>query len=214
MKMQSLALLIINIGLSIPTISAMGQDQPDAISPIRAPAPVDPIDASEGAVVLEPARSPTPIMPRSSLDLEGNVQHSRNIAPQVDPPIVPAPNGAVPFIPPRILHYGWPGLRVHRRDVPLPSPKPTETNLETKSLHPRTSRLEIRTRGPARVLIDNEPVELIDGCYLVEHPRPLIPGTTYMHTVRVEEVDARGIEVARTVVVYMRKGRVTELTFE
>ena len=48
---------------------------------------------------------------------------------------------------------------------------------------------------------------------MVEPPKPLIPGQTYMHSVRVEGFDPQGREIARTVVVYLRKGRVTELTF-
>ncbi|MBI3864275.1 MAG: hypothetical protein HY290_20520 [Planctomycetia bacterium] len=123
------------------------------------------------------------------------------------------PPGAFPFVPPRIIHYGWPGLRIYRRDVPMPQPKPDPTSRETKFVHPRSARLEIRTKPPARIYVDGEELDCIDGVFLVEPDRPLMPGCTYMHSVRVEGFDPQGREIARTVVVYLRKGRVTELTF-
>lgn len=123
------------------------------------------------------------------------------------------PPGAFPYVPPRIIHYGWPSLRIYRRDVPMPEPKPDATNRATKFVHPRSARLEIRTNSPARIYVDGEELDCIDGVFLVEPDHPLIPGVPYMHSVRVEGFDRQGREIARTVVVYLRKGRVTELTF-
>ncbi|HEY3969066.1 MAG TPA: hypothetical protein VGM05_31240 [Planctomycetaceae bacterium] len=124
------------------------------------------------------------------------------------------PPGAFPYVPPRIIHYGWPGIRIYRRDVPMPQPKPDDSNrAATKFVHPRAARLEIRTVPPARIYVDGEELDCIDGVYMVEAPKPLIPGVNYMHSVRVEGFDPQGKEIARTVVVYLRKGRVTELTF-
>jgi hypothetical protein len=80
-------------------------------------------------------------------------------------------------------------------------------------LHPRTARLDVLTGGPARIYVDGEQLECVDGLFRVEPPMPLIPGVPYMHTVRVEGFDDQGREIARTVVVYLRFGRVTELTF-
>jgi hypothetical protein len=53
------------------------------------------------------------------------------------------PPGAFPFVPPRIIHYGWPALRIYRRDLPIPEPKPDPTSRETKFLHPRSARLDV-----------------------------------------------------------------------
>lgn len=123
------------------------------------------------------------------------------------------PRGALPFLPPKIIHYGWPALRIYRRDLPLPEPKPDPTKRETKFVHPRSAKLVIFTRQPARVYIDGEELEYIDEMYQREPPLPLLPGVPYMHTIRVEGFDDEGREIARTVVVYLRIGRVTELTF-
>jgi hypothetical protein len=215
MRSPSLPLLVFVVSVIGLGQMAQSDDRPGQIVPIvprerSQKFQTDP--HPEGKLVPAPpaAMPPEPLPPREQ-DLE---------TPPTALPEAPAsarelpPAGAIPFLPPRIIHYGWPGLKIYRRDAPLPQPKPTETDLETKSLHPRTSRLEIRTRGPARVFVDGEDVACVDGVYQIEHPRPLIPGTTYMHTIRVEEVDANGREIARTIVVYMRKGRVTELTFE
>jgi hypothetical protein len=123
------------------------------------------------------------------------------------------PPGAFPFVPPRIIHYGWPALRIYRRDLPLPEPKPDPTSRETKRLHPRVARLDVLTRGPSRIYVDGEQLEAVDGLFRVEPVMPLIPGVPYMHNVRVEGFDDQGREIARTIVVYLRFGRVTELTF-
>jgi hypothetical protein len=131
-----------------------------------------------------------------------------------DEPQRPAvPPGAFPFLPPKIIHYGWPALRIYRRDLPLPEPKPDPTIRETKFVHPRSAKLVIYTRQPARIYVDGNELECIDEMYQLEPPKPLIPGVPYMHTVRVEGFDDEGREIARTIVVYLRIGRVTELTF-
>jgi hypothetical protein len=123
------------------------------------------------------------------------------------------PRGAFPFLPPKIIHYGWPALRIYRRDLPLPEPKPDPTKRETKFVHPRSAKLVIFTRQPARIYIDGEELEFIDERYQMEPAKPLLPGVPYMHTIRVEGFDDEGREIARTIVVYLRIGRVTELTF-
>jgi len=123
------------------------------------------------------------------------------------------PRGAFPFLPPKIIHYGWPALRIYRRDLPLPEPKPDPTKRETKFVHPRSAKLIIFARQPARIYIDGEELEYIDEMYQMEPARPLLPGVPYMHTIRVEGFDDDGREIARTIVVYLRMGRVTELTF-
>lgn len=123
------------------------------------------------------------------------------------------PRGAFPFLPPKIIHYGWPALRIYRRDLPIPEPKPDPTVRETKFVHPRSAKLVIFTRQPARIYIDGEELEYIDEMYQMEPVRPLLPGVPYMHTIRVEGFDDDGREIARTIVVYLRMGRVTELTF-
>jgi hypothetical protein len=123
------------------------------------------------------------------------------------------PPGAFPFLPPKIIHYGWPALRIYRRDLPIPEPKPDPTSRETKFVHPRSAKLVIYTRQPARIYIDGEELEYIDEMYQMEPAKPLLPGVPYMHTIRVEGFDDDGREIARTVVVYLRMGRVTELTF-
>ena len=123
------------------------------------------------------------------------------------------PPGAFPFLPPKIIHYGWPALRIYRRDLPLPEPKPDPTSRETKFVHPRTAKLVIFTGQPSRIYIDGEELEYIDEMYQMEPARPLLPGVPYMHTIRVEGFDDDGREIARTIVVYLRMGRITELTF-
>ena len=123
------------------------------------------------------------------------------------------PPGAFPFLPPKIIHYGWPALRIYRRDLPIPEPKPDPTKRETKFVHPRSAKLVIFTRQPARIYIDGEELEYIDEMYQMEPAKPLLPGVPYMHTIRVEGFDDDGREIARTIVVYLRMGRVTELTF-
>jgi hypothetical protein len=136
-------------------------------------------------------------------------------APLPGDPAAPVelPPGAFPFVPPRIIHYGWPALRIYRRDLPIPEPKPDPTSRETKFLHPRSARLDVLVKGPSRIYCDGEQLECIDGRFRVEPPLPLVPGVPYMHTIRVEGFDDQGREIARTVVVYLRFGRVTELTF-
>jgi hypothetical protein len=123
------------------------------------------------------------------------------------------PPGAFPFLPPKIIHYGWPALRIYRRDLPIPEPRPDPTSRETKFVHPRSAKLVIFTRQPARIYIDGEELEYIDEMYQMEPAKPLLPGVPYMHTIRVEGFDDDGREIARTIVVYLRMGRVTELTF-
>jgi len=133
--------------------------------------------------------------------------------PGGEPQQPPMPPGAFPFLPPKIIHYGWPALRIYRRDLPLPEPKPDPTSRETKFVHPRSAKLVIYTRQPARIYVDGEELECIDELYQLEPPKPLIPGVPYMHTIRVEGFDDEGRQIARTIVVYLRIGRVTELTF-
>jgi hypothetical protein len=148
-------------------------------------------------------------------------QDNPGIAIQAPVPLVPGtaaqmgeiPRGAFPFLPPKIIHYGWPALRIYRRDLPIPEPRPDPTQRETKFVHPRSAKLVIFTRQPARIYIDGEELEYIDEMYQMEPARPLLPGVPYMHTIRVEGFDGDGREIARTVVVYLRMGRVTELTF-
>ena len=123
------------------------------------------------------------------------------------------PPGALPFLPPKIIHYGWPALRIYRRDLPLREPKPDATSRETKFVHPRSAKLVIFARQPARIYIDGDELEYIDEMYQMEPPIPLLPGVPYMHTIRVESFDDEGREIARTIVVYLRMGRITELTF-
>jgi hypothetical protein len=123
------------------------------------------------------------------------------------------PPGAFPFLPPKIIHYGWPALRIYRRDLPMPEPQPDPTRRETKFVHPRSAKLVIFTRQPARIYIDGEELECIDEMYQMAPPKPLLPGVPYMHTIRVEGFDDEGRQIARTIVVYLRMGRVTELTF-
>src|SRR5579863_3089033 len=59
--------------------------------------------------------------------------------PGGEPQQPPMPPGAFPFLPPKIIHYGWPALRIYRRDLPLPEPKPDPTSRETKFVHPRSA---------------------------------------------------------------------------
>jgi hypothetical protein len=152
---------------------------------------------------------------------EARAQDNPGILVQAPVPQVPGglnqlgdiPPGASPFLPPKIIHYGWPALRIYRRDLPIPEPRPDPTTRETKFVHPRNARLVIFTRQPARIYIDGEELEYIDEMYQMEPARPLLPGVPYMHTIRVEGFDDSGREIARTIVVYLRMGRVTELTF-
>ncbi len=141
------------------------------------------------------------------------VQAPASPFPGDEPPPAAIPPGAFPFLPPKIIHYGWPALRIYRRDLPIPEPKPDPTVRETKFVHPRSAKLVIFARQPARVYIDGEELEFIDEMFQMEPDKPLVPGVPYMHTIRVEGFDDNGREIARTIVVYLRIGRVTELTF-
>lgn len=171
-----------------------------------------------GAAALTIAQdAPMPIFPRGSAP-------ATPPSPFTAPPGLPqlpdappagewAPTGAIPYLPPRVIHYGWPALRVYRRDLPFPKLKFDPKIHASREIHPRQARLEIHVDLPARIYIDGEELEPVDGKYRVEPEQPLIPGVPYMHSVRVESFDEGGQEIARTITVYLRMGRVTELTF-
>jgi hypothetical protein len=129
--------------------------------------------------------------------------------------VMPQPGYAATGTTPhgRLLRFGWPAIGVTRRDLPLPEEESDKPQAVQKVYHPRNARLEIHAPATARVYLDGKELECSNGFYRFEHDKALIPGAVYMHDVRVESRDAAGHVAARTVSVYLRMGRVTELTF-
>lgn len=126
----------------------------------------------------------------------------------------PTPYGATPTEPSsRLLRFGWPSIAVTRRDLPYPEEEERGPKAMQKVYHPRRARLEIIAPSMARIFVDGKELECNNGFYRFEHEKELIPGNPYMHDVRVEGHDGTGNFSARTVSVYLRLGRVTELTF-
>lgn len=164
--------------------------------------------AQDGPIPIYPRR-PAPATPPSPFTAPPGLPPSTDATPAGDW----VPDGAVPYLPPRVIHYGWPALRVYRRDLPFPKLKFDPKLHASRDIHPRQARLEIKVVSPARIYVDGEELDPVDGKYRLEPELPLWPGVPYMHSVRVESVDESGQEIARTVTVYLRMGRVTELTF-
>ncbi len=104
--------------------------------------------------------------------------------------------------------YGsWPTQGIYRRDLPFrPYPE-----LET---HPRQAALAIYPPANSRVYLDGAELAPQKGLYVHAPKLPLLPGVPYAHDVRVESLAESGATNARTVTVYLRMGRLTELTFQ
>jgi hypothetical protein len=117
------------------------------------------------------------------------------------------------YPPPRLLTYGWPSMGVVRRDLPMPRKKKTVESDSTEE-DPRKARLEIFAPAGARVFVDEEELFCDQGAYHAEPEKPLIPGYPEVRDVRIEAYDAMGNFQERTVTVYLRMGRLTQLFFE
>lgn len=109
--------------------------------------------------------------------------------------------------PDRTQSAGWPWIGVFRHDLPYPD--------ETES--PRMAELAVVAPQGSRVYMDGKEVEYHEkeGVFRHKPKDPLWPDVAYIREVRVESPSGDGTtEIARTVTVYMRLGRVTVLTFE
>jgi hypothetical protein len=191
-----------------PAAVVPGQAEPLKKPSAEGPALVPEPDAA--AAPAEPGTA-TPVMPRAHR--AAPPRSTFELAPVT--PIWPHdelrmgyPLG-LPRSQPRVLRFGWPEASVWRRDLPL------TVSLDPRTaLHPRMARLEVHTCQPARATIDGHEIPCEQGVFRWEPELPLLPGIAEMHDVRVETLAADGSWRARTVVVYLRMGLITELTFE
>lgn len=109
--------------------------------------------------------------------------------------------------PDRTQSAGWPWIGVFRHDIPYPD----------ESASPRMSEIEVQAPPGSRVYMDGKEIEFHakEGVFRHKPKDPLLPDVAYIREVRVESPTGDGVtEIARTVTVYMRLGRITVLTFE
>lgn len=109
--------------------------------------------------------------------------------------------------PDRTQSAGWPWIGVYRHDLPYPD----------ESESPRMAELAVVAPPGSRVYMDGKEIEFHakEGVFRHKPKDPLWPDVAYIREVRVESPTGDGVtEIARTVTVYMRLGRVTVLTFE
>lgn len=78
---------------------------------------------------------------------------------------------------------------------------------------PRLSMLDIHVPADALLYVDDQHVPTQDGFYRFDSKLPLIPGVEYVHEVRVERIANGQVVAVREVDVWLRMGRLTELTF-
>lgn len=144
-----------------------------------------------------------PIAPNSGNAIEYGAPLDHAMPPTYGPPMDPLQwHTTVP--PAHCLDYAF-SLGLMKRYFPYPD--------EDDRAMPRASMLDIHIPPDARLFIDGNEVAAFDGFFRYDSKKQLIPGVAYIHEIRVERL-VGGFPVAvREVDVYLRMGRLTELTF-